>query len=475
MGGSKGWIPPLSENRFIVVVNASTNYMPPDYSVRALAQLKWLAEMFSKRKYPKRRLVLIHDHWIWFTPGAVGDSLHQWECFDAWEDVYAKLLEGGYAAGPYSPDWLNPLDKAHQFMFGVFINLRLDKSEAGFGYGLCEVRTDRCPLRALLIATRGKAVCLDWGVPSDLGEDYRFTGSVAALPGLLDHDIREYSKARQRRQRRRGEEVTDKGLPDFHDPQQPFARAIRNGHYLGTCSSSLDALPEPVLADLLRGVEDALFTEEQAKRGWWIGWWDLFFAEDCWCVPYHRWRRFPKLQYAAAERFVVARHYTASSSWAELAVDAFSLVACGASFALCDAAAFSARLPSPAALLVGGPFTVMFLSWFWTLWQAYTQRNVPGAHERADRPGHDVFALEFARAAVYAPVFTRPALAVLYRLVLHNIRPRRLGWWYDGVRTKDPANALRLEGTLTLALGLLAWAVPSVSLSWGGVSAPRLE
>ena len=465
----------VSGKPFIVVVQIP--FMTSSaFDLVALERLRWLANLFSHAKYPHRRLILIHHRCIWFVDAPIGQVLRDWECYDHWQDVYAKLLDGRYTAGGYGPAasqyWLDRFDVMYQFVFGVFINLREDKSEAGFGYGLPEVRQDRCPLRALLLATRGKAVCLDWGHPSDLGPSYRGSGSVAAVADMLDHNIRIYPDARLRWQ---GATRTSYGLPDMHSSQQPFARAIRNGHYLGTFSSKFDALPEAVVEDLCAGIDEHLFTEAQAKRGWWIGWWELFFAEDNYVVAYHRWRSVPHLQYAVVDRFAIAQHYWASSTRRESAIDIGALVLCGALSAGLDAAAFAASLPSVGAVLVSGPLTVALVTVAWDVWLNYSVSFVPGAQIQgayvdADRPTHAAFAAEFIRSAVYAPVAVRPVLAVAcFFMQRYPFLPRRPRAWYWGVRKTDSAKALRFEAGLTAALALLAWAVPWTSVTWRGL------
>ena len=87
------------------------------------------------------------------------------------------------------------------------------------------------------------------------------------------------------------------------------------------------------------GVAGELFDAAAARRGWWIGWWVLYFAEDAYGIAYHRWSRGARVQYVVVRRYVVARYYWTSTTWAEAAVDAAALAVCGA---LIEAVAFSA-------------------------------------------------------------------------------------------------------------------------------------
>ena len=62
-----------------------------------------------------------------------------------------------------------PFTREDPFDFALFVSIRTDCSDSGVEWGLLEDGNERLGMRALMIATRGNALCMVWGNPADLG------------------------------------------------------------------------------------------------------------------------------------------------------------------------------------------------------------------------------------------------------------------------------------------------------------------
>ena len=249
-----------------------------------------------------------------------------------------------------------------------------------------------------MIATRGNALCMDWGIPADLGLSGN-RDSDEVLVARWDHSYYLYESARERHR-----EILGAGF----GTGEPFAALIRNGHLLRPVSHKLPALPEGHMEKIYAGAQGTLFTSKQLREARWIAWWTMYFASDGMRTSYHRWQSCHYLQRTLLKRWDRVRRWLASS-WTELFGDAVAMVLAGAlRTGILWAVLSQSWTPSAIDFLVWGPlattasfFAMEFASWY---------RDPIGRSEPNDRPTPFEQFEAFVLVAIESPFLLRPLL-----------------------------------------------------------------
>ena len=325
----------------------------------------------------------------------------RWEFACNFMELYAGFMA---RVGPRTPE----LRSTHNPTFGLYVNVREDYQGSPIGYGLPESRDERAIVRALLLLTDGNTLVLDWGVPSDFALDPTWD-TLLERTERMNNPYYVFPDAFHRR-----------GLA-VGQPQVAVTHLARNGHFFPPIHHTLEEMPPGYVERIYRGVDGELFTAEQLKRGWWIGWWIMYYAADGYSYPYHTSKLCPWFQKVVLRRYEQFSRFWNSSTVEELVLDA--LLVCvygwvvGAVTAWATGAIFGFL-----RILVWSPVEVflMFIACEIYVWYRWWNRM-----EEADRPSR-LFQAQFLGLAAFRSSFIGFPVLLLLKVVVWSAV--RLAW-----------------------------------------------
>jgi hypothetical protein len=271
---------PSHSERVLLVVHVDVFH-----DVKRIAeQIAWIGKnVFPFSVFRKRRLVLM-SYQVQKVIHAL-DEPWDWEPFEDWQDLYRKLLVGGF--------FVKLLPSEHYFHAALFINVREDGT-AGCGYALPEVKSERCILRAMFLASRGNLLFGDWGWA--VGYSPRVTHDELIRTTILPTYIYE--------------NVSFQWYPG--NVRAGRALLLFLPHYLRPQFATKDALTLRTMENVREMVNCTLFDAYARRRARWNAYWWLYFAEDGNLLE-HQWVIGQELHWSLIENYVAFRLWMGSS------------------------------------------------------------------------------------------------------------------------------------------------------------------
>ena len=322
---------PKKPGRALLVVNVD------DSNTRRLNQrMDWLVKNIFDGGYERDHFVLISSHVVTSVYTKLKKT-YPWVLYESWQDLYTKLMLGGffeYFESPY-------------FQFAMFLNVR-DNMKPGLGYGLQEVRAERCVLRAMFLASQGNCLFTEWGcaeITADTPREWIINKYGRGTVEMYGELVQKQKKA--------------SGL----HPVPAFT--IMLDHFLPPIDEKDKEIPKPTMDLIKKAMSNELFSSYGRFKGYWKAYFGMYFLQDGYEVVYERWRHLRSIQSALIRNRLHIRYWYNASSWLQMGLDLSMIASAMLLFALLTLGFSLVCTPLPPAYVLTSPARFVFWCSYW--------------------------------------------------------------------------------------------------------------